>query len=203
MIGFLEGSLHRKTDNTATINVNGVGYEVYLGSQTLYDLGEPGSPVSLEIYTHVTESSLQLFGFLNVTQKKLFQKLISVSGIGPKLGLVIIDTLPLQILINAIKTGDAGTLTTINGIGKKTAERLVVELKDKFKEETLDTSHLTPHEAANDNAPSNNHLQDVAQALISLGYSENQARKVVNGLNVEESDTVQTLIRKSLSRLSS
>lgn len=200
MIGYLEGQLLRKGENNLIIVVNGVGYDVHLGPQSLFSIGEPGSHLKLEIYTHVTESSLQLFGFSNFQQKRIFQKLISVSGIGPKLGLTIVDTVSIPQLIQAITTGDSGSLTAINGIGKKTAERIVIELRDKFNDNEFKIMNQTMNDVANDNLSTNN-LDSVKQALVSLGYSEQQARRAVNGLQYDEEDSLQTLIKKSLAQM--
>lgn len=193
MIGFLTGKIHRISHNTVVINVNGVGYETLVPSSLTLNLNL-GQNIALEIYTHVNETSLQLFGFKTIKEKQIFQKLISVSGIGPKLGLTIISDLPLPQLFQAVTHGDVTALTKISGIGKKTAERIIVELKDKFKDETP----LNQSQAANDNPLQSTKIQDVTHALISLGYPEYQAKKVVGGIEVAENDTVQSLIKKSL-----
>jgi len=197
MIGFLTGKLHSTTNSTAIINVNGVGYEVYIPKNTLLTLINKKDDVSFEVYTHVNESTFQLYGFLTKQEKTVFQKLISVSGVGPKLALSVISELPLSDLLFAIANRDITTLTKISGVGKKTAERMAIELKDKFKDEIA----LSKIPAANDNPNNDLRLQDVTSALISLGYAELQAKKVVNGLSVDENDSVQTLIKKSLEAL--
>jgi len=195
MIGFLSGKIHGVSETTATIDVNGVGYAVHLAKSILLTLGQTGTAVQLEIHTHVTENSFQLFGFQNLRQKAIFLKLISVSGIGPKLALNIISDLPVTDLLSAVVQGNVAALTQINGVGKKTAERMVVELKDKFKD---DVTLSKVANVANDNKNEDLRINDVTSALMSLGYAESQARRIVSGLTINENDTVQTLIKKSL-----
>lgn len=197
MISFLSGIIHSKAENCVAIDVSGVGYEVFLSKNTLASLGEIETNLKLEIYTHVTETSLQLFGFKTVQEKAVFLKLISVSGIGPKSALNILSDIGLKDLMQAIATGNIAALTRVSGIGKKTAERLIVELRDKFK----DSESLVPQNAANDSPFKDSRLVDVENALISLGYAEFQAKKVVNGLTLNETDTVQILIKKSLANM--
>jgi Holliday junction DNA helicase RuvA len=194
MIGFLSGTLHSKTDNSAVIDVNGVGYEVYLSKKTLESLVEPNSKVRLEIYTHVNETTFQLYGFFSAQEKWIFKKIIAISGVGPKLALTILSALTIPEFIIAIALGQKTTLTNISGIGGKTAERLIIELKDKFKNELVSAEI----HAANDDQNSKVPIRDVISALVNLGYQESQARKVVDKLKIEVNDTVQTLIKRSL-----
>lgn len=194
MIGYLSGKLYRVNQNSLIIDVGGVGYEVFCPQNTLLMMKDIGSEVSFEVYTHVNENAFQLFGFNSIQEKEIFQKIISVSGIGPKLGLSIISDLPLPELINAVIDEDVHRLTRVSGVGKKTAERVVVELKDKFKK---DMRYKTVR-AANDNPKSDSKISDVTSALINLGYPSFEAKKVVNGISFEEGDTVQSLIKKSL-----
>ncbi len=197
MIGFLKGTIHSLTDTAVVLDVNGVGYEVHAAKSVLVSLGEVGATAALEIYTHVAEGILQLFGFKSAREKIIFLKLTSVSGIGPKSALNILSDTSIESLIAAITQGNVAALTKINGIGKKTAERLVVELKDKFKDEP----QTTTSGAANDNFMGDARLNDVTNALISLGYAEFTARKIVKEIAVNDNDTVQTLIKKSLARM--
>ncbi|MBF0106364.1 MAG: Holliday junction branch migration protein RuvA [Deltaproteobacteria bacterium] len=180
--------------NSLIVDVGGVGYEVLCPKNYLLALTETGVEITLEIYTHVSENAFQLFGFKTVREKEIFQKLISVSGIGPKLGLTVISALPLQELLRAIIDEDLPTLTRISGIGKKTGERLIVELKDKFRVDV--TLHSTG--AANDAPVPDARISDVTSALINLGYPLFQARRAVNDITLEQGDTVQSLIKKSL-----
>ena len=197
MIGYLSGKIHRTTDAQVIIDVNGVGYDVFLAKDILLTLGEVGTDVRLEIYSHINESTFQLYGFRNVEEKRFFQRLISVSGVGPKLALSIISAMPINKLVQALCDGNLVLLTSISGVGKKTAERIVMELKDKLKNDKF----LLPLPPSNDDSQADSRLSDVAGALVSLGYQEHQARKVVGGLTVNAEDTVQSLIKKSLIRL--
>lgn len=197
MIGYLSGKIHSVSDTHLILDVNGVGYEIHPPKSTLLRFTGNGGAASFEIHTHMTENALSLYGFATAKEKQVFQKLISVSGIGPKLGLTIISDLPLNQLFTAVTQGRIDELTKISGIGKKTAERIVIELRDKFKDEVV----LERSTAANDNPTHDARLNDVTSALMSLGYPEFHARRVVNGLTVEATDSVQTLIKKSLSGL--
>lgn len=194
MIGFLSGTLHSKTENAAVIDVSGVGYEVFLSRKTLESLAETGSKVSFEIYTHVNESTFQLYGFFSAQEKFVFKKIISISGVGPKLALTILSALTISEFVTAIALGNKTTLTNISGIGGKTAERIIIELKDKFKNDMVSAEMS----AANDDLTGKVPLRDVVSALVNLGYQESQARRVVDNLQIEEKDTVQTLIKRSL-----
>lgn len=194
MIGFLSGTLHSKTENSAVVDVNGVGYEVYLSKKTLESLVEPNASVKLEIYTHVNETTFQLYGFFSAQEKWVFKKIIAISGVGPKLALTILSALTISEFVTAIALGNKATLTNISGIGSKTAERIIIELKDKFKNDMI-SADIT---AANDDQNGKVPLRDVVSALVNLGYQESQARKVVDNLQIEEKDTVQTLIKRSL-----
>src|SRR5487761_1734099 len=134
MIAHLRGRLLSKTPQTAVVEASGVGYEVTISIPTFTALPAEGNEVSLLIYTHVREDALALFGFMSRTEKKLFEKLLSISGIGPKLAVTVLSGLPPERLISAIHGQDHATLTRIPGVGKKTAERIVLELKDKLDE---------------------------------------------------------------------
>lgn len=200
MIGFLSGVIQSKSESQAVVDVGGVGYEVHLSRMALAGLGETGESVRLEIHTHVTESSFQLYGFLSADEKTLFKKLISVSGIGPKMGLNIVSAYPFDDLVSCIVRGDLHALTKIGGIGKKTAERIVIELKDKFKNMPVaDRSRAVgPVYAGGDHRE-----VDALQALLSLGYSEAAARMALQKVGLFHDDTVQTLIKKSLGAMAS
>lgn len=199
MIGYLKGKIHSKSETHVVVDVQGVGYEVYLSKMSLATIGGPGSEVGLEIHTHFTESNLQLYGFLSTEEKMIFKKMISVSGIGPKIGLSIVGAYPFEHLVSSIIQGDLDALTHISGIGKKTAERIVMELKDKFK--TLDIARIKPFSGVE--ISGDRRLDDALQALLSLGYSENVARKALQKLALAGDDTVQSLIKKSLGAMSS
>src|SRR5262245_28859900 len=131
MIAHLSGTLLSKQATAVILNVGGVGYEVNIPLSTFYDLAEPGSEVQLRIYTHVREDALQLYGFRTARERELFLRLISVSGIGPKLGITLLSGMSADEMIASIRTNNLARLTLIPGIGRKTAERLVMELRDK------------------------------------------------------------------------
>lgn len=131
MIGHLRGTILEKGPNRVLVEAAGVGYDVQIPISTYTALGEIGAPVALRIYTHVREDALVLYGFATAEEKALFERLISVSGIGPKLGITVLSGLPAQDAVQAIHTGDVVRLVKIPGVGKKTAERIVLELKDK------------------------------------------------------------------------
>lgn len=200
MIGFLSGIIQAKSESLVVIDVNGVGYEVSLSRMAIAGIGEVGAPVRLEIHTHVTESSFQLYGFLSADEKALFKKLISVSGIGPKMGLNVVSAYPFEELIGCFVRGDVGALTKISGIGKKTAERIVIELKDKFKHMpgAAKSRMIGPVYSGGDHRE-----VDALQALLSLGYSENVARTALQRVGLSGEDTVQSLIKKSLGVMAS
>lgn len=197
MIGSLTGALQSAAENTLVLNVNGVGYEVFVPKSHLKALAPKQTNLTLHIHTHVSESAIHLYGFTTANEKKIFQKLITVSGIGPRLALNILSDLSVAQLIGAICRAESDILTSVSGVGKKTAQRVIMELKDKFKDMDL----MVKAGTANDNLKEDARLSDMAKALVSLGYAENQVGKIVREIKVELHDTVQTLIKKSLGGL--
>jgi Holliday junction DNA helicase RuvA len=160
MIAHLRGQLIDKHPNQAIVEAGGVGYDVTITVPTFSDLPALGSEVTLHIHTHVREDALALFGFLRVEEKQLFERLIQVSGIGPKLAVTILSGMAVKDMVGAIRGGDVTRLTRIPGIGKKTAERMVLELRDKLDNfgEAMPAATTSPIE------------QDVLSALVNLGY---------------------------------
>src|SRR3982751_6391514 len=134
MIGFLAGKLLEKEASSVLIDVGGVGYEVTIPLSTFYELGDVGAEVQLRIFTHVRKDALQLFGFKTVRERDLYLKLISVQGIGAKSGITMLSGMSADEIVSAIRSNDLGRLTAIPGVGRKTAERLVIELRDKVAE---------------------------------------------------------------------
>ena len=132
MIAFLRGRVHDKQPNRVIVDVGGVGYDVHVPLSTFYNLGDEGAEVSLRVHTHVREDALQLYGFLTELERQLFERLIAISGIGPKLAIVVLSGMEPRDLVAAVQRADVARLTTIPGIGKKTAERIVLELKDRL-----------------------------------------------------------------------
>jgi holliday junction DNA helicase RuvA len=166
MIARLSGMLIEKRGDAAVIDVGGVGYLVHVSQQSMAPLGPAGSAVELRIHTHVREEALQLYGFATEDEEELFHLLISVSGVGPRLGMNILSGMPAGELAAALVEGELSRLTKIPGIGKKTAERLVVELKDKLK-----TSALLTRAGRGPLAPETRHLDGaLVSALLNLGY---------------------------------
>ncbi|HWM92920.1 MAG TPA: Holliday junction branch migration protein RuvA [Thermoanaerobaculia bacterium] len=196
MIGYLQGDLLKATPERLLLDVQGVGYEIHIPLSTYYEIERRGATgrVALFIHTQVREDEIALFGFWTEREKALFEKLIGVGGIGPRLARVILSGMAPDDLLGAIATGDIGRLGTIPGIGKKTAERMVLELKDKMRELAAELPERT---AA---APSD---QDVVSALVNLGYKAAQAERAVADARREKPDAAfHDLLRASLHRMS-
>jgi Holliday junction DNA helicase RuvA len=170
VIAQVRGRLLRKGPQEAIVDVAGVGYRITIPLSTFYGLGEPGAEVTLLTHTHVREDTLALFGFLTAVEQALFERLIAVSGVGPKLAVGVLSGIEAPELVAALRAGDHARLTRIPGVGKKTAERLVVELKDKMQD--LPSSVAAPDRpgAATD---------DLVSALVHLGYSRPEAERGV------------------------
>jgi Holliday junction DNA helicase RuvA len=202
VIAHLSGTVLLKQPNTVVIDVSGVGYEVTIPVSTFYELGEVGDPIALRVHTYVREDAIQLFGFRTGREKDLFLKLTSVSGIGPKLAITILSGMSPEELIPAIRTNDLGRLTSIPGIGRKTAERLVIELRDRMA--ALSGPEVEAAYAASRAAGGADAVRDdVVAALLSLGYQKAQAEKAVSRVLERESDrTIEHVLRESLKLLS-
>ena len=175
LIAMITGRLAQKEPTQVIIDVGGVGYELTIPVSTYYELAEPGSEVSLRVHTHVREDALQLFGFRTETEKRLFLLLTSVSGIGPRLAITILSGMGTDDLLRALTSGDLARLTGIPGIGKKTAERMLVELKDKVQGLAMSQS-LAPSERPSP-AGRTSLNDDLVSALTNLGYAGNVAEK--------------------------
>jgi Holliday junction DNA helicase RuvA len=197
MIASITGRLKRKATDYLIIDVAGVGYQVQVPLSTYYGIPDDGEEVSLHIHTHMREDSLSLFGFLTQEEKDMFLLLMGVSGIGPKLALAILSSIPVADLSSAILAADDSTLRAIPGIGKKTAARMVLELKDKI---TL----MMPKAAAPSSTSTvlSDDGEDVIAALVNLGYKKQQAEEAVRKVrDSRPSLTIEELIRESLSVL--
>jgi len=176
MIAFLRGRVHDKQPNRVTIDVGGVGYDVHVPLSTFYHLGDEGAEISLRVHTHVREDALQLYGFLTDLERQLFERLIGISGIGPKLAIVALSGMDTRDLVAAVQRADVARLTTIPGIGKKTAERIVLELKDRLAQVAV-----PPASGAAAAATSADQLRaDLLSALLNLGYHRQQAEKAID-----------------------
>jgi holliday junction DNA helicase RuvA len=193
MIALLRGTLAYKSSDHVIIDVGGVGYRLFIPLSTFYSLPETGV-VSLFTHTHVREDALLLYGFLSMEEKELFGILISISGIGPKLAVNILSHIPAKDLKRAIATGDIKRLSSLPGIGKKTAERLVLELKDK-----VGPVHDLPEaDDVKSNTSAVDISNDVISALINLGYKENQARKVLESMELAPGLTMEEALKGAL-----
>jgi holliday junction DNA helicase RuvA len=205
MIAHLSGTLLSKQATSVILDVGGVGYEITIPVSTFYDLEEPGSNVQLRIYTHVREDALQLYGFKTARERELFLRLISVSGIGPKLGITLLSGMSADEMIASIRTNNLARLTLIPGVGRKTAERLVMELRDKVA--SLSSAELEEEMGARTSAgtpiPTEDSMRsDVLSALLNLGYQRNSAEKAVNSALDEGGDiSVELILRRSLRKL--
>jgi Holliday junction DNA helicase RuvA len=196
MIAHLSGLLFGKTTQSVIIDANGIGYEVFVPLSTFYTLPEKDERVSLQIYTHVREDALTLFGFHTRLEKALFLKLISVTGIGPKLSLNILSGIGPQDLLEAIARGDAIRLQAIPGVGKKTAERIALELKDRALK-ILGHQEVLPPPAPEGEGKLI--VDDTMSALLNLGYSPKSANMaIVKAQSVIKEMTLEGLIREAL-----
>ena len=198
MIAHLKGKLTNKSPIEIAIDVNGVGYQVFVPLSTFYVLPELGNEVFLNIHTHMREESLKLFGFYTTDEKRIFEKLIAINKVGPKLALTILSGMSPTELFNTIDSNDIGKLNTIPGIGRKTAERLILEMRDKMSGLSFEFT------STKDSIPQNGLFDDALSALVNLGYKKSQAeqtlKKVWEDGEIERS--IEDLIKKSLNLLS-
>ena len=176
MIAALRGRILAKTPNRVIVDVQGVGYDVHVPLSTYYELGDAGADVQLCVHTHVREDTLQLYGFLTDLERQMFVRLITVSGVGPKVAIGVLSGLETRELVSAVQRGDLGRLTTIPGVGKKTAERIVLELKDRL----LPLAVAVAEEAPAPASPAERLRGDLLSALQNLGYHRPQAEKAVD-----------------------
>jgi Holliday junction DNA helicase RuvA len=200
MIAHLRGILLSKHPNQLVLETAGVGYEVNISVPTFSELSAEGSEVALHIHTHVREDSFALYGFLRPAEKQLFEKLITVSGIGPKLAITILSGMAADEMVGAIRGNDLARLTKIPGIGKKTAERMVLELRDKLPADTGKTAPAVPVLSAME--------EDVLSALTNLGYQRVAAEKALTAAlkntpaNAAKAGSFDAMFRQALAGLS-
>ncbi|NOQ89803.1 MAG: Holliday junction branch migration protein RuvA [Gammaproteobacteria bacterium] len=197
MIGRLMGKLLEKQPPAILLDVQGVGYELEASMSTFYQLPECGENITLHTHLVVREDAQLLYGFFSLTERQMFRNLIKISGVGPKLALTILSGMSAQDFTNCILEGDSKALTRLPGVGKKTAERLVIELKDRLeKDDTIKmpkTADGSPAKVERHSNPVN----DAVSALISLGYKAQQASQMVRDIDVEEKST-EDIIRAAL-----
>ncbi len=198
MIAFLSGKLIAKQANTVILDVGGVGYEVTIPLSTFYELGDIGADVQLRIYTSVREDAIQLFGFRTSRERELYLKLISVQGIGAKSGITMLSGMSADEIILALRTDDLARLTSIPGVGRKTAERLVIELRDKVGDLS---GGAVPRTSASQ-LPADTVFDDALSALVNLGYQKAAAEKaLLQAIKDGAEMSVQKLLRQSLQLL--
>jgi Holliday junction DNA helicase RuvA len=195
VIAHLSGTLLEKLVQRLVIDVGGVGYDVQVPLSTFYVVGEPGAPVALRVHTLVREDAIQLFGFATTLEQRLFERLIGVSGIGPKVALAVLSGIESADLIRAIRQGDLARLTSIPGVGKKTAERMVIELRDRLPAgEPAGPGAAPPQE--------DDVRADVLSALANLGYQRNAAERAVDRVLGRASDRLfEPILREVLREL--
>jgi Holliday junction DNA helicase RuvA len=197
MIAFLRGRVLEKQPNRIIIDVQGVGYEVHVPLSTYYDVGDEGADIAVRVYTHVREDALQLYGFLTDLERQLFERLIGISGIGPKLAIAILSGVDSRELVAAVQRGDVARLTAIPGIGKKTAERIVLDLRDRLSQLAVPVAAAAPAAAGPDRLRG-----DLVSALQNLGYHRPQAEKAVEStLTATPDATFEQALRQVLREL--
>lgn len=198
MIAYLKGTVHDKSPEQVIVDVHDVGYLLEISNQTYDELPATGDEVELLVYHHVTDNDQRLFGFSNQNEKDLFELLITVKGVGPKLGLTILSGLPAQQITGAIVQEDKSALSQIKGIGKKTAQRMILELKDKMSE-MVDATYSPDGSAS----LSSNVKEEAVSALQSLGFKKRDAEESIElAAKGEDIDgNVQELVKKALSQL--
>jgi len=197
MIGRLSGQLVEKQPSRLIINVQGVGYEVQVPLSTFYGLGDTGTEISLRVHTHVREDTLSLFGFATELELQLFEHLISISGVGPRLALAVLSGIEPPDLVRAIRDADVARLTRIPGIGKKTAQRVGLELKDKFPR-NLD-AEIKDNKIESEFDGSRG---DVLSALLNLGYHRTLAERAVERAFESAEGGFESTLRQALRELS-
>src|SRR5436190_10837587 len=188
MIAHLRGKLISRHPSLVIVETAGVGYDVTLSVPAFTELPPLGSEVAFHIHTHVREDQIALYGFLRPEEKQLFEKLITVSGIGPKLAVTILSGMPTDDMVNSIRANDVAKLTRIPGIGRKTAERMVLELRDKLPPIGVDQVNVVPSLSATQ--------EDVLSALLNLGYQRGAAEKALG--TVEKHTSFDAMFRASL-----
>jgi len=197
MIGFLRGRIADKQPNKLIVDVQGVGYDVTVPLSTFYDVGDHGTEITLRIYTHVREDALQLYGFLTDLERQLFERLIGISGIGPKLAIAVLSGIDARELLTSVQRGDVARLTAIPGVGKKTSERIVLELRDRLSQLPAGAATDTVSADGADRVRS-----DLLSALQNLGYHRPQAEKAVDAtLQTMSNPTFEPALKAALREL--
>lgn len=200
MISYVRGEVAAFEAEKVIIDVNGIGYGIYMSQQAMGRLPMVGREVKLYTYFSVKEDSMQLYGFLSKDELDVFRLIIGVNGIGPKGGLGILSALTPNDLRFAVMSKDAKAISTAPGIGKKTAEKLILELKDKLRiEDALEPN--TERAGAYDSSETQSAQMDAVQALVALGYGNTEALKAVKKVEVEEGTSTETILKNALKYL--
>ena len=195
MFSFITGILEEKENNIAVVNCNGVGFELNVSETTIFELPNKGELATIYTYMAVREDAINLFGFATKEEKDVFLKLISVSGIGGKMAIAILSAMPVSDLIMAIASENIRLLSTVKGLGKKTAERLVLELKSSFDDMQL--SMLVTNKAM---PIHNSAIEETIDTLVAMGLTRAEATQIVKSVATQD-DTAESLIKKSLKNL--
>ncbi|MFQ5849410.1 MAG: Holliday junction branch migration protein RuvA [Candidatus Binatia bacterium] len=195
MIAKISGTLAHKVPGEVIVDVGGVGYHLFISLGVFYRLPELGGPVSLLVHTYLREDALQLFGFLDSEEKQVFLMLNGVAGIGPKLAINILSGIPAEELVRALKEEDQLRLVSIPGVGRRLAERMIVELRDKLA--------AVPQEAKTDGGDGSSQLmRDAVSALVNLGYRRAESERAVRGIVHGEEGNLEQVLKEALRRLS-
>jgi Holliday junction DNA helicase RuvA len=199
MIALISGKIVHKGISHVIVDVHGVGYRVFIPLTTFYELPEAGQTITLHVHTNVKQDAINLFGFYTVQERDLFQLMISVSGIGPKMSMNILSGISAQELLRAISGGNVGKLVNIPGVGKKMAERLILELKEKVIKKMM----MEKSPADDQNQISEIIMEDALSALVNLGYKSNVARDALDKVlrSSEEELGMDQLLKKTLKNL--
>jgi Holliday junction DNA helicase RuvA len=198
MIAFLRGKVLDKHPNRLVVDVQGVGYDVHVPLSTYYEVGDPGADVMLHVHTHVREDALQLYGFLTPFEQQIFERLIGISGIGPRLAVAVLSGIDPRELVGAVQRGDVARLTAIPGIGKKTAERIVLELRDRLPQ----LAGVPAAGAASPPSAADRLRDDLVSALVNLGYHRPQAEKTVEStIKSDEAPGFEAALKRALKEM--
>ena len=197
MIGRIQGILLEKQSPLLLIDVKGVGYEVQAPMTTIYQLPEVGVSVTLHTQMVVREDAQLLYGFMHTRDRSLFRMLVKVNGVGPKLALTILSGIEIDDFVQSVRNDDTATLVRLPGVGKKTAERLLVEMKDRLKDWQIDGQGSVTHQPNT----SNSILGEAESALVALGYKPQEASKAIAAVNDDSINTSEALIRLALKNM--
>jgi Holliday junction DNA helicase RuvA len=199
MYAYIKGSLEEKLKDSKVVETSGIGYKIYVSEQTMEKLGELGEKVKIYTHYHVREDNISLYGFLSNEELKMFELLIQVSGIGAKTAIVMLSNITPSEFAIAVISNDIKTLTKIPGVGSKSAQRIVLELKDKLK--TEDAISKDTKDVSSDNTEDNEKVEEAIQALQILGYNKGEVKKVVEKLKVKDL-SIEDIIKQALKQLS-